>query len=124
MLLYTTQGCCYSLAVDITLLVFIQQDVNIVRVVYIELVYVLYISFLIHLVPAVNSISVFPHASFYRQEFQKILGERAVAYLNVDGAVSGNYTLAAKSTPLLYNAIYEAARRVRKALLRYFHRKT
>ena len=46
------------------------------------------------------------------QEFQKILGERAVAYLNVDGAVSGNYTVRMKSTPLLYSAIYEAAQKV------------
>ncbi|XP_072030609.1 glutamate carboxypeptidase 2-like [Amphiura filiformis] len=46
----------------------------------------------------------------YVEEFQKILGERAVAYLNVDCAVVGNYTLRVKSTPLLYNAIYEAAR--------------
>ena len=49
---------------------------------------------------------------FLFQEFQKILGERAVAYLNVDSAVSGNYTVRMKSTPLLYSAIYEAAQKV------------
>ena len=48
----------------------------------------------------------------FAQEFQRILAARAVAYINVDSAVTGNYSLAAKSTPLLYQAIYKAAKKV------------
>ncbi|XP_022097951.1 N-acetylated-alpha-linked acidic dipeptidase 2-like [Acanthaster planci] len=46
------------------------------------------------------------------EEFSKILGGRAVAYLNVDISVQGNYTFRAKATPNLFNAIYEAAKQV------------
>ncbi|XP_071788904.1 N-acetylated-alpha-linked acidic dipeptidase 2-like [Asterias amurensis] len=46
------------------------------------------------------------------EEFAKTLGKRAVAYLNVDISVQGNYTFRAKSTPNLFSAIYEAAKQV------------
>ncbi|XP_071801954.1 N-acetylated-alpha-linked acidic dipeptidase 2-like [Asterias amurensis] len=46
------------------------------------------------------------------EEFQRILAARAVAYINVDGAVSGNYSLGVKTTPLLYKPIWEASKKV------------
>ncbi|XP_038074787.1 N-acetylated-alpha-linked acidic dipeptidase 2-like [Patiria miniata] len=46
------------------------------------------------------------------EEFAKTLGGRAVAYLNVDIAIQGNYTFRAKATPNLFNALYQAAKQV------------
>nr|XP_054759641.1 N-acetylated-alpha-linked acidic dipeptidase 2-like [Lytechinus pictus] len=46
------------------------------------------------------------------EEYQKILGERAVAYINIDSAVVGNYTFGARATPLLQQAVWDAAKRV------------
>ncbi|XP_041467594.1 putative N-acetylated-alpha-linked acidic dipeptidase [Lytechinus variegatus] len=46
------------------------------------------------------------------EEYQKILGERAVAYINTDIAVTGNYSFSASSTPLLEGALYDAAKKV------------
>ncbi|XP_046567725.1 N-acetylated-alpha-linked acidic dipeptidase 2-like [Haliotis rubra] len=46
------------------------------------------------------------------EEYVKTLGARTVAYLNVDTAVSGNHTISFDATPLLYRAVYEAAKRV------------
>ncbi|XP_038076194.1 N-acetylated-alpha-linked acidic dipeptidase 2-like isoform X2 [Patiria miniata] len=46
------------------------------------------------------------------EEFQRVLAARAVAYINVDSAVTGNYSLSVKSTPLLYQAIYAASKKV------------
>lgn len=42
----------------------------------------------------------------------KVLSERAVAYLNVDVAVEGNYTFRSLSTPILSTALYEAAKQI------------
>ncbi|XP_041468026.1 N-acetylated-alpha-linked acidic dipeptidase 2-like [Lytechinus variegatus] len=46
------------------------------------------------------------------EEYQKVLGERAVAYINTDVAVGGNWTFRVKSTPLLQEALYDAAKKV------------
>ncbi|XP_071506201.1 N-acetylated-alpha-linked acidic dipeptidase 2-like [Diadema antillarum] len=46
------------------------------------------------------------------EEYQKVLGERAVAYINTDSAVRGNYTFFAKTTPLLQRALFEATKKV------------
>lgn len=40
------------------------------------------------------------------------MAERAVAYLNVDIAVTGNYTLDGGATPLVHHALYEATKKV------------
>ncbi|XP_077861865.1 N-acetylated-alpha-linked acidic dipeptidase 2-like [Saccoglossus kowalevskii] len=46
------------------------------------------------------------------EEFVQNLAARTVAYLNVDIATSGDFTFVAKSTPLLYEAIYSATKKV------------
>ncbi|XP_071506212.1 N-acetylated-alpha-linked acidic dipeptidase 2-like [Diadema antillarum] len=46
------------------------------------------------------------------EEYQKVLGERAVAYINTDIAVNGNNTFRAKTTPLLQQALFEATKKV------------
>ncbi|XP_071484102.1 putative N-acetylated-alpha-linked acidic dipeptidase [Diadema antillarum] len=46
------------------------------------------------------------------EEYQKVLGERAVAYINTDVAVDGNNTFRAKTTPLLQQALFEATKKV------------
>ncbi|XP_069805762.1 N-acetylated-alpha-linked acidic dipeptidase 2-like [Dendropsophus ebraccatus] len=46
------------------------------------------------------------------EELGKVLGARAVAYLNVDIAVSGNSTLQALATPILHKLLYAAAKKV------------
>ncbi|XP_064600785.1 uncharacterized protein LOC135466961 [Liolophura sinensis] len=46
------------------------------------------------------------------EQYIKSLGERAVAYLNVDIAVQGNFSLRTAASPLLYNAIYDASKQV------------
>ncbi|MGH0181030.1 UNVERIFIED_CONTAM: hypothetical protein FKN15_005786 [Acipenser sinensis] len=46
------------------------------------------------------------------EELVKILGTRAVAYLNVDIAVEGNTTLMASGTPNLYKLLHESAKKV------------
>ena len=59
-----------------------------------------------------NVIVNFQINNLFQQEFAKTLGKRAVAYLNVDISVQGNYTFRAKSTPNLFSAIYEATKQV------------
>ncbi|XP_077994025.1 N-acetylated-alpha-linked acidic dipeptidase 2-like [Glandiceps talaboti] len=51
-------------------------------------------------------------SSEWVEEFAKNLGARSVAYLNVDSATSGNFVLAVKSSPLLYQTIYRATKKV------------
>ncbi|XP_046364744.2 N-acetylated-alpha-linked acidic dipeptidase 2-like [Haliotis rufescens] len=46
------------------------------------------------------------------EQYRKNLKERSVAYINVDISVYGNYSLRASSTPLMYRATYEAAKKV------------
>ncbi|XP_067681222.1 N-acetylated-alpha-linked acidic dipeptidase 2-like [Haliotis asinina] len=46
------------------------------------------------------------------EQYRKNLRERAVAYLNVDISMQGNYSIRALGTPLLYRATYEAAKKV------------
>ncbi|XP_070577792.1 N-acetylated-alpha-linked acidic dipeptidase 2-like [Ptychodera flava] len=46
------------------------------------------------------------------EDFAKNLGARSIAYLNVDIALAGNWYLQAKSSPLLYQAIFNAAKKV------------
>lgn len=48
----------------------------------------------------------------WTEQFTKQLEDRAVAYLNVDMALEGNYTLRTKSTPLLITAVYESAKKI------------
>ena len=47
------------------------------------------------------------------QEHVKILSERAVAYLNIDIAIQGNFTVRGGGVPLLEEAIYTVAKKVR-----------
>ncbi|XP_061183780.1 N-acetylated-alpha-linked acidic dipeptidase 2-like [Saccostrea echinata] len=46
------------------------------------------------------------------EQYVKNLGSRAVAYLNVDIAVQGNYSLRSLGTPLLNSVIYDATKKV------------
>lgn len=46
----------------------------------------------------------------WTEQFGKQLQDRAVAYLNVDMSIEGNYTLRTKSAPLLYDVIFEATK--------------
>ncbi|CAL1543996.1 unnamed protein product [Lymnaea stagnalis] len=46
------------------------------------------------------------------EQYVALLRERAVAYINVDIAVQGNNTLRVSSTPLMYNIVYEASKKV------------
>lgn len=46
------------------------------------------------------------------EQYVATLRERAVAYINVDIAVDGNDTLDANATPLMYNIVYEASKKV------------
>ncbi|XP_046364739.2 N-acetylated-alpha-linked acidic dipeptidase 2-like [Haliotis rufescens] len=48
----------------------------------------------------------------WAEEYRKVLRERAVAYINLDTVVTGNYSLRAGATPLMYRAVYEAAKKV------------
>ncbi|XP_046557864.1 putative N-acetylated-alpha-linked acidic dipeptidase [Haliotis rubra] len=48
----------------------------------------------------------------WAEEYRKALRERAVAYINLDTVVTGNYSLSARATPLMYHAVYEAAKKV------------
>lgn len=47
------------------------------------------------------------------QEFQKELQARAVAYINVDSAVQGNFSLRANGVHSLSNMVFEAAKLVK-----------
>lgn len=47
------------------------------------------------------------------EENVEILRERAVAYINLDGAVEGNYSFSATGSPLLSQIIYYATKRVK-----------
>lgn len=49
----------------------------------------------------------------FTQELSKILYDRAVSYLNIDTAVSGRDHISVAATPLLYHAIYKAAKMVK-----------
>ncbi|XP_048259315.1 N-acetylated-alpha-linked acidic dipeptidase 2-like [Haliotis rufescens] len=51
-------------------------------------------------------------SSEWVEEYMKNLGARTVAYLNVDTAVSGNYSLSMGATPLLNRPVYDAAKQV------------
>ncbi|XP_078515472.1 putative N-acetylated-alpha-linked acidic dipeptidase [Lissotriton helveticus] len=51
-------------------------------------------------------------SSEWVEELSKVLGSRAVAYLNVDLALQGNATFRATATPLLNSLLYEAAKKV------------
>ncbi|KAK4312971.1 hypothetical protein Pmani_015636 [Petrolisthes manimaculis] len=46
------------------------------------------------------------------EQFGTQLMDRGVVYLNVDMAIEGNVTLRAKSAPLLYDALFQAAAKV------------
>ncbi|XP_069193341.1 N-acetylated-alpha-linked acidic dipeptidase 2 isoform X1 [Procambarus clarkii] len=48
----------------------------------------------------------------WTQQFAKQLSDRAVAYLNVDMALEGNYTLRTMSSPLLTDAVFESAKKI------------
>ncbi|XP_077990166.1 putative N-acetylated-alpha-linked acidic dipeptidase [Glandiceps talaboti] len=51
-------------------------------------------------------------SSEWVEEFAKNLGARSVAYLNVDVAVAGDFELSIKSSPLLYQTIYRATKKI------------
>ena len=46
------------------------------------------------------------------QHYWKNLGDRAVAYLNVDLSLEGNAALRARALPILYDFVYDVAKRV------------
>ncbi|XP_053398009.1 N-acetylated-alpha-linked acidic dipeptidase 2-like [Mercenaria mercenaria] len=46
------------------------------------------------------------------EHYTKSLGARAIAYLNVDIAVQGNFTFRALGTPLIFKSLYEATKKV------------
>ncbi|XP_060559269.1 N-acetylated-alpha-linked acidic dipeptidase 2-like [Ruditapes philippinarum] len=46
------------------------------------------------------------------EHYTKTLGARAIAYLNVDIAVEGNFSLRALGTPLIFKSLYEATKKV------------
>nr|XP_022328754.1 N-acetylated-alpha-linked acidic dipeptidase 2-like [Crassostrea virginica] len=46
------------------------------------------------------------------EQYIKNLAERAVVYINVDIAVTGNHTLSGGATPLVHSALYEATKNV------------
>ncbi|EDO43051.1 predicted protein [Nematostella vectensis] len=48
----------------------------------------------------------------WAEEFSNLLSYRAVAYLNVDIAVQGNYSLRLKSSPLMDYAVFDVAKKV------------
>ncbi|XP_042865752.1 N-acetylated-alpha-linked acidic dipeptidase 2-like [Penaeus japonicus] len=48
----------------------------------------------------------------FAEQFSAILKDRAVAYLNVDMVMEGNYSFMASSVPMLYDAIVSASRLV------------
>ncbi|XP_042222207.1 N-acetylated-alpha-linked acidic dipeptidase 2-like [Homarus americanus] len=48
----------------------------------------------------------------WTEQFGKQLSDRTIAYLNVDMAIEGNYTLRTQSTPLLTDAIFQSAQRI------------
>ncbi|XP_025104546.1 glutamate carboxypeptidase 2-like [Pomacea canaliculata] len=50
-------------------------------------------------------------SSEWAEQYVKSLGARAVAYLNIDVAVGGNFSLYALGTPLMYRAVYEATKK-------------
>ncbi|KAK6182867.1 hypothetical protein SNE40_010455 [Patella caerulea] len=60
---------------------------------------------------AVWDASKYGHIGSYEwvQEYEKQLGTGAVAYINLDSAIRGNYSFYAESNPLLYDVIYKAA---------------
>ncbi|XP_019379646.1 PREDICTED: N-acetylated-alpha-linked acidic dipeptidase 2-like isoform X2 [Gavialis gangeticus] len=48
----------------------------------------------------------------WAEENVKVLQERAVAYINSDSSVEGNYTLRADCTPLLYQLVYNLTKEI------------
>ncbi|XP_070207655.1 N-acetylated-alpha-linked acidic dipeptidase 2-like [Littorina saxatilis] len=58
--------------------------------------------------------SKYGHVGSYEwaQEYEEQLSSGAVAYINLDAAVRGNYSFYAEANPLLYDVIYEATKTV------------
>lgn len=54
------------------------------------------------------------------QHFPKVLSQRAVAYLNIDLLIEGMDTLRYKSTPMLYDVAYRAAKKVTENLTNFY----
>ncbi|XP_064600479.1 N-acetylated-alpha-linked acidic dipeptidase 2-like [Liolophura sinensis] len=46
------------------------------------------------------------------EQYSKLLSDRTVAYLNIDTAVQGNFSLEGNASPLLYHVMYEATKKV------------
>ncbi|XP_077976330.1 putative N-acetylated-alpha-linked acidic dipeptidase [Styela clava] len=46
------------------------------------------------------------------EEFQRVLGSRSVAYLNVDSSIRGGYSFSGGGSPSIKNAVFEAAQLV------------
>ncbi|XP_060067563.1 putative N-acetylated-alpha-linked acidic dipeptidase [Ylistrum balloti] len=51
-------------------------------------------------------------SSEWVEQYVKSLAARSLAYVNVDIAVEGNYTVAIYGTPLMYHSLYDATRKV------------
>lgn len=49
----------------------------------------------------------------WAEEHPKVLSQRAVAYLNVDIAVQGNYSLWGKGAPLMNSVYLESAKKIK-----------
>ncbi|XP_053312528.1 glutamate carboxypeptidase 2-like isoform X2 [Spea bombifrons] len=67
----------------------------------------------------------------WAEENVKILQERAVAYINADSSVEGNYTLRVDCTPLMYQLVYRLTKEIKspdegfegKSLYKSWHQK-
>ena len=49
----------------------------------------------------------------FSQDHIKILEDRAVVYVNLDIAIDGNFSMSGGGVPLVYEAMYDVAKRVR-----------
>ncbi|OWF52174.1 putative N-acetylated-alpha-linked acidic dipeptidase [Mizuhopecten yessoensis] len=52
-------------------------------------------------------------SSEWIEQYVKNLAARSLAYVNVDIAVEGNYTVEIKATPLMYRSLYDATKKVK-----------
>jgi hypothetical protein len=55
---------------------------------------------------------VIPCECTIRQDFAKLLTDKAVAYLNVDYVMDGNVSLTVGAMPTLHDVIFEATKKV------------
>uniref|UniRef100_A0A8B9N0R2 N-acetylated alpha-linked acidic dipeptidase 2 n=1 Tax=Accipiter nisus TaxID=211598 RepID=A0A8B9N0R2_9AVES len=56
----------------------------------------------------------------WAEENARVLQERAVAYINTDSSIEGNYTLRVDCTPLLYKLVYNLTKEVQNQTVYFF----